>query len=407
MQALQWQQAECIIGEPAERDRLLEIELEENIRRLNMSWQERCLAVAKIHKLKREKDPYSKWGVRETGELLGQHFTHVAKLIKVAQCLSRTGDKRDEEMWQAINLDAAIALLLKRKESKVAAQLAAQEKATREATALRLGITNGLAPSTVDEIDQLIADHTPEGVGLATINITHFYHCADFRTHLPALAPDSFDHVVTDIPYGVDMKNLDKFVDLDTVADQHDVEDNLQLMPIFLSETYRVLRPGGYCVFWYDMIHHEHLRKLAKKAGYRVQEWPLIWCKTHPCVNNAASQNWTKATECAMVCRKGNAVLVGQQPCNYIMASSAEDRARYNNPFAKPRAVWDFIYRAIARPGQVILDPYAGESSSALAAIPLGLQPYQIELVQHHHDRAIQHVTEYYRTLHKGRVQFV
>lgn len=250
MKQLNWTEAECIVGPPSERDRLLEIELEENVRRLNMSWQERCLAIALIHKMKKDKD--TKWGLRETGELLNTSFAHLSKLVKVADRLRLQGDKRDEEMWALPDLNSALGLLLKRKETKAANRLSEMERDKREATAKSLGLVG--KPTSVDDIDKLIADNTPDGEAAeALVNLSAYYHCEDFRTHLPRLGPESFDHVVTDIPYGIDMRNLERLVvDLDTVADQHDVEDNKALMPVFLAETYRVLRTGGFCIFWYE-----------------------------------------------------------------------------------------------------------------------------------------------------------
>jgi hypothetical protein len=53
--------------------------------------------------------------------------------------------------------------------------------------------------------------------------------------------PDaSFDHAVSDIPYGIDMDNLDN---VDDVKDEHDVsQQNVELMRPFLEETFRLVK---------------------------------------------------------------------------------------------------------------------------------------------------------------------
>ena len=412
MTELGWPEARVMVtnGVPS-RDVALEMEIEENVRRKDMSWQERAIGVDRIHKIKKIAHPHTRWGVRETGELLGMEFSYVSKLSLVAERLLLEGDSRDNEVWNANGPLDAINIILKRKRDRAAALLAARETKARDALAKKLGITgNGQDKPSADDLDKLIKDSMADDDSakpLTLINLSSYYHCADFRDHLDSIGPHSFDHVVTDIPYGTDMENLDRIVDLDIVADQHDREENVSLFEPFLSESFRVLRPGGFCVFWYDLIHHQQLVEIARSAGFRVTDWPLIWVKSHACLNMAAAQNFTKATEVAMVCRKGPATLQSQQPRNWIEASSAEDRKRYDNPFAKPKAVWDFIFKAISSPGQTVLDPFAGESSSALSAITLGLQPYNIELVPRHHERALQHLQHYYRQLYKGRVQFV
>ena len=117
------------------------------------------------------------------------------------------------------------------------------------------------------------------------------------------------------------MGNLDfSAEDLDRVADEHDVEENISQMRPFLKNCYRVLKPGKYLIFWYDLSHHEKLQKWGKDVGFDVQVPPLFWCKEHPCKNRAAGKWWTGATEYMMVMCKGTGTLRKPQLKNFFFA---------------------------------------------------------------------------------------
>jgi len=109
----------------------------------------------------------------------------------------------------------------------------------------------------------------------------------DCLVHMAAMQPESIDHVITDIPYGIDMSNLQQAntgMDISSVAAEHNVGENVSLMQSLIPAVYRILKPAGFFVFWYDLDHHEKLQAWATAAGFRVQRWPLIWHKTHSCM---------------------------------------------------------------------------------------------------------------------------
>lgn len=223
---------------------------------------------------------------------------------------------------------------------------------------------------------------------------------------MPRMPDACMDHIVTDIPYGIDMDNLQGMKNIERVEKEHDVAENVGLMQAFLVQAFRLLKPGGFCVFWCDLDHWEKLQTWANAAGFRVQRWPLIWCKDHPCRNNAAGYNFTKTEEYAMVCCKEGSVLQSPQRTSRVHADGSIERKHYMNPFAKPFKVWQFIFDAIAFKGQTVLDPFAGEMSSCRAAVLLGLQPFAIELNPAHYNAGIEQVKSAYQMLTSNQVSF-
>jgi ParB/RepB/Spo0J family partition protein len=371
-----------------------ELELEENIRRKAFSWQEQAVGIAKTHLLKRLKDPTSNWGTKQTGEMLGVSQSHVGKVIKIGQLL-QAGDL---EIAKCASLSDACALLVSRRGAEAQRILAERDLAERA----RLAAEKAAAQSTPDT-----SLEDGERDALPIFDQTSFFHNEDCIKHMRKMKRNSVDHVITDIPYGIDMEMV-QLKNIGLVEAQHDVQENVALFEPFLKGAFRVLRPDGYCLFFYDLKHHQLLQDTAQAVGFSVCAWPLVWCKQHACKNEAAAVNFTKATEYVMVCRKSpSALLAKHQAINYILASAAEDRKRYDNPFAKPESVWRWLIDAVAYPGQIILDPFAGEMSCPLAVISANCQPYAIELMPTHFQKGIQHVQRAVKIRHKGRVTIV
>jgi DNA modification methylase len=246
-------------------------------------------------------------------------------------------------------------------------------------------------------------DQTPIG----EVDLGKMFVFGDSIELMSKMEDGCVDAIVTDPPYAIDMKNLDTHRDVHRTEKEHDVAENLELLPRFLEQAYRVLRDDSFCVFWYDMEHHELLTKIATSMGFTVQRWPLIWVKTHTCRNSAPHHNYTKATEAAMVCRKGNARLKKPMVKNFIMADGLTERKMYDHPFIKPKDVWNFILEGVAHKGQTVLDPFAGQMSCPRAVLNAGMIPLAMEKNAYHFMRGMDHIEKLFKEMTLGKCKFV
>jgi DNA modification methylase len=385
---------------------IAELEAEENFQRLNMKWQERALLIARTHELKVKAavENSESWGMRETGALMGVGHASVSHCHQIREFLI----KNDPEICAAPSIKAAYDILLKRREDE-AVRISAQF--TVAPSKVSAGFVNNfkfddllkvpseqptdgtppLDPTSPGLLDELLGESPAANTILEKkeFPLSQMFFLGDSIQIMAQLQPESIDHVVTDIPYGIEMDNLERIKNLDQMVATHDVDQNVNQMRPFLEQAYRLIKPNGFCVFWYDLDHHEKLQQWAQEVGFTTQRWPIVWHKLHPCLNNAATKNFTKNVEFAMVCRKGNASLIKPQTTTLVAADNTAERKMYDNPFAKPSSIWRFIYEAIAYKGQVILDPFLGEGSASLAAIDLGLTPFGIEIDENRFNRAI------------------
>jgi site-specific DNA-methyltransferase (adenine-specific) len=405
---------------------IAEMEAEENAQRLNMKWQEQALLITRTHQLKKRAAIIEgeNWGLAQCGELFGVTAAHVSHCNTIVDYIIG----KDAEILAAPSIKAAYDIILARKE-KLAMQLSATMQRPLPAVtpapdfpamdlASILGdnsgpsmtsiMQDGLQPNT--DLSALIGTESPTAgtiLDMTEIPLSKMFFRGDCIEVMSRFPEHSVDHVVTDIPYGIPMENLDKIKGLDEMVDTHDVDENVSLMQPFLEAAFRVIKPNGFCVFFYDLDHHEKLQQWAIKAGFSVQRWPLIWHKLHPCLNNAATKNYTKNYEVAMVCRKGLGTLLSAQASSIVAADNSVERRMFENPFTKPAKVWHFIYDAIAYKGQTVLDSFNGESSSSLAAIDAGLTPMGIELDENRFNRGLVNVRNKFDSITNKRATYI
>lgn len=400
--------------------KIVELEGEENFKRLDMDWKERVMIIARAHELKQlEATADGKsWGTRETGALMGVSNASVSHAYQMRSYIV----SGDSEICNAPTLGAAYEILLKRRENEAIRLTAGFTSAS--VTVVGTGfvgnidldkmfddVDTDLAGETSDEeattisLDSLI-DDKPQILETQIFPLSQLFFLGDCLEIMPKLNPESVDHVITDIPYGIELDNMDCIKNLDTVVATHEVDQNVSMMLPFLENAYRLIKPGGFCCFWYDLDHHEKLHAWAKQVGFKAQNWPLVWHKLHPCRNNAATKNYTKNVEFAMVLRKGNASLNKPQASSVIAGDGSSERKLYDNPFAKPAIVWRFLYEAVAYKGQIVFDPYCGQMSSIRAAIDLGLTPMGCEIDGDHFYKGLNAVKKKLMDITNGQAVF-
>lgn len=405
----------------------VEAELDENLHRLNMDWVDEVLAIEKIHKLKQQTN--FKWGVRQTAAVMkGSDRTKVSHALRIAKLL-RAGDA---ELLACKNMSDAIATLIKRKEDEALAEM--QKRVIAKQPVAPKAFDSASLDTFLDtfnipfrkEGDAISSVKTKESSedksnGAPTVQPTSaptlipfstMFRLGDSMELLKSFPPSSFDHIVTDPPYGIDMSNFDE-KQVASVCDTHDVDQNISMFEPFLREAFRILKPQGFCVFFYDLDHHEKLQYLAGSIGFRVQRWPFVAAKLSTCKNSAAQYNLTKNYECAMFLRKDAQTVLRHVPKFALNNSSwkaydfSVERELYANPFAKPFELWKDIFDMIAFTGQTVLDPFCGEMSSCRAAANCGLIPSGIEIDEKHYNRGLNHMRGVFGLIHRGNVEFV
>lgn len=375
----------------------LAMEVEANLQRSDLTWQEKVEAIARYHEIKTQdaEEAGETWSQRATGSLLKVSNAHVSNCVQMWPFIKN----RDEEIMRCDNLQQAQDILLERKK-KIAVQhsLAVSAMASTIEIPSKSEEVRNIKPAAAPVVFELgkgenkvVLPQADEAtVALQAKGLTPAKHIdlgkilfnADCTEWMMRAPKDSVDVIVTDIPYGVDMANMEDMKGIDMMVDTHQVDENVELMPKFIKSAYHILRPNSYLIFFYALQHHEKLRDWGEEVGFKVQDWPLLWLKPHSCKNNAPQCNWTKSFEPVMIMKKGSPVLKQPMTKCHLEVDGLPDKKLQSNPFAKPLVfLSEMIFKPLGLPhGAICLDPFAGEGSILNAAILHGLQPMGVEL---------------------------
>lgn len=386
------------------------------------NWKENCLAIERYHRFYAQRAALKSesWGVRETGALLGMGKSPVNYALIIAERIRAN----DPEILKAEKMSDALQILVDRREKEANKRLV--ELTTRNVpqgaailmqplgvhtvvpAASDADFFTGATPfkpgvGVLDDVDE-----TPGSVGqlsqpaTAQVPLSQMLHKGDCIAWMTA-RPASVDHIITDIPYGIDMSMLDQanngIANIEDVAAEHDVAANRELMSTFFPAAYSVLRDKGFLITWCDQMLWQYMYDLAVAAGFRVQRWPLTWHKTSSCINQSANVNFTKNTEIALVCRKGTATLLSPQTSSVWSGGNDTETRLLGHPFVKPAGLWTWLYTAVAPKGSTVLDPFAGVGSSTIPAIQYGITPLTCEINEDHYNRQVINVQNKYLSL--------
>jgi adenine-specific DNA-methyltransferase len=202
---------------------------------------------------------------------------------------------------------------------------------------------------------------------MKTINqFTNRILCGDCRKVLKELPARSVDLVVTDPPYLVNYVSRDK---------RRFVNDNPRdvswLFPA-MQEIYRVLKDDRYFVCFYGFHKVDQFLAAWRTAGFRTLE-QLVWAKDYPSSVRAVSR-WHEA---AYVLAKG------RPPRPEVVLKSVLEWQYTGNelhPSQKPVLAILPLILAYSRAGDIVLDPFAGLGTTAVAAYLAGRRYIGIEL---------------------------
>ena len=462
---LGWEKIDVVYLETLSEAQLQELELTENVKRSDLSWQERCIAIAKIHALKQRSAALDSktWGQKETGEMLNVSQGYVSYVIIVSRILL---DKpKDHEIWKCESLTEAWNLVMRWQQDEAVAKLSTQPD-TIKAPVVEEGedpfaffaeenqapvfdaapsvdiVTHELTDNEVQQeydrrLRQILEEKGREGYYLEVNEYPYLLNRvkehyvasgkpeADFDAYWQARLkenligpvidlsshyikgdsieymrsnPARFDHIITDIPYGIDIENIDQQVgikDIETIKNEHTVEGNLHLFDLFFDAGFVALKETGFLITWCDIMNWQYMYDQAIAAGFKVTRWPVTWSKPHG-LNQMAQFNFTKTTEIAMVCRKGLITLVEKQPTCVIEAGRDALCEKVNHPFAKPFECWRRLMAAVSAEGQSILDPFVGRGSSYLSGLQLNRNMYGCEINDAHYNAGLENIKGFY-----------
>jgi site-specific DNA-methyltransferase (adenine-specific) len=192
-------------------------------------------------------------------------------------------------------------------------------------------------------------------------------------THVLQQLPDAqVDLIVTDPPYGVRYKDRNGR----TIANDDAPE---RVLGAF-SDLYRLLKPDSLCVSFYGWTQVDAFFRAWRSAGFRPVGH-IVWVKEY--ASGAGFLRYRH--EQAFVLAKGRPPIPAR-PLDDIQPWVYSGNG--DHPTQKAVRILTPLIEAFSRPGQVVLDPFAGSGSTLVAAMVAGRQYLGIELEEKYCDVA-------------------
>jgi site-specific DNA-methyltransferase (adenine-specific) len=324
-----------------------EVELDENIKRENLSWQERAVAEARLLEIRGVQNASaglpkptltaiaSEIVQRTTGSTApaeGAQITAVANRIRLAEHL------HDPEVAKAKTEQEAIKVVRKKAEAARVQTLAAA-------------------------FDSAAAGDCP-----------HTLLQGDFRTQISEVPTSSVDVLLTDPPYGIDADGFGE-----QAGTGHAYEDSQEyfeeLIAVLAEESFRVCKDQAHAYVFCDPRRFGDLQTHFELAGWKVWPIPLIWAKGNgmlPRPEHAPRRTY----ECIMFASKGDKP-VRCVKGDVISVSAVRD---LKHGAQKPVDLYvDLLSRSVV-PGDSILDTFAGSGTIFPAANRCKVKATGIEL---------------------------
>ncbi len=302
----------------------LEAELEENIIRADLTWQEQTAARVRIHDLRSHLNPKQTQQdtAQEVAEITGANpKTEAARLVRA---LTIEKHKHEPHVFNAPNESAAYRAILDKSNAKFRAKLAA--------------------------LDGYESPH----------KVIH----GDAFNELPKVPDRTFDAIICDPPYGIGADKMGKEA-------QHHYQDDaayaLEFCEMVLTQGFRVTKPQAVLFMFCDFDHFVTLKEYAQRQAWTVWRAPLIWHKGAEGHAPWGRGGFIRTYETILFATKGGQELRNPGGSD-VFTFSRIARGTKRHAAEKPPDLLSHLVSLSCLPGAALLDPCAGSGSIILAA---------------------------------------
>ena len=332
-----------------------EAELEENSRRADLTWQELAAANARLAQLRTKQAELAGTPVPTVNEL-AQEIRGTAEGYageRTRQELIVAKHLGDEEIAGAKTIKEAFKILRRKEDVK---------------RNLRLS----------------------EHVGQTFSAAEHRLFLGPFEKWMADMPAESFDVILTDPPYGMGAQDFGDSGGL--ISSKHAYDDSFPtwdpMMCVFALGAYRVAKAQAHAYLFCDIENFKRLKEHMVAAGWTVHRTPLIWHKP-----NGQRAPWPehgpqRKYEVILYAMKGKKPTTKLAPD--LVAYTADENL--GHAAQKPVALYVDLLKRSVRPGDTVLDAFAGSGTVFPAAHELQCAATGIELDPNHYGIAVKRI---------------
>lgn len=321
------------------------IELEENIRREDLEWQDQVNAVARYHFIKQEQEGPG-WSQERTAEELNMSQANVNRHLLVKKAM----DDGVKEVLEAPKLTTA-------------ANFAQRQLERKKTAALREIRQQSLPPSAESSEDILRPEDIPAPNRYAEILNTNFLIWSENVQETP------YNLIHCDFPYGVnagDTKGQSGAKSFGGYADSADIY--FELLDAFCNRLDNFCAASAHLIFWFSMDYYQTTMEKLTAAGWRVNPFPLVWFKSdNSGILPDASRGPRRIYETAFFGSRGDRKVV--RAVGNAVGGAVTKTYHMSE---KPLPILEHFFRMVVDETTVMLDPTCGSGNAVKVAEQLG-----------------------------------
>ena len=309
-----------------------EAELEENLHRKDLTWQEQAAAMAKLHRLR-------------SAQAQSEGRVHT-----VADTAMETKGRSDGSYQESVRKDLIVAKHLDNPDI-------AKAKSAEEA--FKILKRQEIAQKNV-ELAHLVGKSFSKSV--------HALHNTDCLSFMRTTDAEQFDVILTDPPYGMGADTFGDGGGGRLANNEHHYKDDYAGWKVLMQEwaplSFRVAKPQAHAYVFCDIDNFHELKKLMQAAGWYVFRTPMICTKPNsgrvPLPDEGPRRQW----ECILYAIKGHKKTTAIYPD--VITTTADPGLQHGAQ--KPVALYEDLLRRSVRPGDTVLDSFAGSGTIFPAA---------------------------------------
>lgn len=323
-------------------EQLYEAELEENVQREDLTWQERVAAIAALHEFRKDRDP--EHTVKATAqEIFGEGVS----------------GRKQQEVQKAIDLAGYLddPLVMYAQDEKTARKAIKNELQNRERIA---------------RVSSLEDDETIHRLALSsafTINDVAW--------------GNHFDVILTDPPYGIDIHTKDTFDD-----DEHEYDDSDEMFTKILAHlprlSYETAKENAHLYCFCDIRRFTELYVAFELSGWTVWPRPVIWDKGNTGSYGNIEYGFRSCYDAILYARKGDKKVTA----GYRDVINIAQRTDHKHPAGKPVELYTELLKRSVLPGDRVADFFCGSGPIFPAAAALQCIAYGWEINEKYHAMA-------------------
>lgn len=366
------------LSDDSGRLQLQAVELEENLRRSDLSWSETIAAKAKLMALMQSIHGASKgfgvgrsgtdgFGIRTLAAMLDENPSTTSRDIELAgyvakhPMLAQMPTKADAQRKLGVAVTvAAMQAIAKRSVVTPSGDL----------VSTTVGTGGGSQSPSQSPVPVLLPAHDERWT----------LYEGRFQEKIEMVPDNSVDLVLTDLPYNIGLGNstashsagLGQFDDSDL--------DIVQLCSDVAVQAFRLMRNDRFAVFFYGMNYHGVFYDALTTAGFTVDVYPFIWLRDRSAPPDGFAR-YSKTYDPAFIASKGVPRFIRPNLPNSLAVSSVRGAERLHAA-QKPLAIMQKFIEDMTTPGCVVLDMFAGAGTTGVAALRTGRKAILFEMEQ-------------------------